>query len=216
MRKINKHLKQIALILTGLPVLKAFYSLLSSPTFLALRKVMVWLSILLTVVTVTTQMEPLADINNLLLTSLASLQVIGHFYSEKIYLFLIRFFMKRVDNPQAILDIVDKSLVNEELIFKNTNELHEYLKKNPDKRLLLKEREGQIRAYLNSLTSLNLENNTLVTNNYNPDKPWYDLERYTEEPEEEKKWYQKYAKYLLVGAIFLTIGGLTYYYRDNL
>lgn len=44
--------------------------------------------------------------------------------------------MKRVENPKAILDLIDSNMIHDQLTFKNTSELHEYLRKNPDKRLL--------------------------------------------------------------------------------
>lgn len=143
-RLINRLFKIIALFPTPLSrtlcaergVVKGMYKLSQNPTFLTVRKTLVWLSLVLTIITVCTSMEPLTDLNNIFVTSLASLNLLLTFYSERIYLFLINFLMRRVENPAKIIEMIEENYVRTELVFHNRVEMEEYLRNNPEKRLL--------------------------------------------------------------------------------
>src|SRR6201996_7960886 len=202
-RLIQKLFKIIAMF----PIIKELYNLSTNPTFLALRKALVWLSIALTILTVTTSMEPLTDINNLLITSLASLNLILYYYSERLYLF--NFLMRRVENPAKIIEMLEENYVETELVFSDRAEMVEYLKNNPEKRLLLRGDSAGIKAH-----------SSLLQNSYDSSKPWYDPDRYLGKPVEKKPepegFIGKYRNYLIAGLVVLALGGLGYYYSSDL
>ena len=111
-------------------------------------------------------MEPLTDLNNLIITSLASLNMILYYYSERIYLFLINFLIRRVDNPAKIIEMIDESFVRTELQFSDYSEMEEYLRNNPEKRLLLRGEKVGLQGQ-----------SSYVQNSFDASKPWYDPDR---------------------------------------
>lgn len=54
--------------------------------------------------------------------------------------------MHRVDNPAKIIEMLEENYVQTELIFSDRAEMVEYLKNNPEKRLLLRGEGSGIRA----------------------------------------------------------------------
>jgi len=63
----------------------------------------VYLSLILTLITIFTDMEPISNIHNILLASYATASTLSYFYMDRINLWLLGILIKKLDNPDEIL-----------------------------------------------------------------------------------------------------------------
>lgn len=175
------------LIIASIPLLKSLLDLASNRTFLAVRRVLVWISIFLSIITVSTSLEPLNDISNMFLASIASFQIISMYYAERIYLWLLKFLVNRIDNPEGVLEAVEQRYFKHKLEFTSEKELSTWLRNHPDHRVIPR----------SPLSAENLHTASIVE----------------VENSEESGYLKK--EYLLYGLVALTVLAL-FYYRNEI
>ena len=120
MSKILKHSKAILAVVASLPLISAIIKFILSPTFNQIKKVMVYLSIILTLITIFTDVAPATSLSNFILAYMAVLQYVGSSIFDKLYLSLIGFLARRVDNPEGLIRLLDDNLIERRVVFKDT------------------------------------------------------------------------------------------------
>lgn len=68
--------------------------------------------------------------------SLASLQIVSYTYAERIYLWLLRVLINRLDNPEGVLEAVEQRYFKKIGDFNTHADLEKWLKSNPDSRVI--------------------------------------------------------------------------------
>ena len=155
----------------GILFLKDIHKLSKNPAFLLTKKVLVYLCLILSLITIFTELEPLNDIHNLYLAVYGSASILSYAYLDKFNTWLLNFLIKRIDSPDEVFKMVEKKFESREKQFKSFGDMIKFLEDNPNKRVIWK------RESVDSNTKIY----HYLKENFNTERPWWDLRRYFEE-----------------------------------
>ena len=214
MKSLSKLFKIIFTIFSGLPLFKVIYIISKKPAFLFTKKVLAYLCLILSLITIFTELEPLNDIHHTILAVYGSASILSYAYFDKFYFWLLSFLIKKVDNPDEVIKILEMKFENREKQFKSFGDMIKFLEENPNKRIIWK-RESEESSTVKIFHYLK--------ENYNPERPWWDLRRYTEpEPiqvnedvqiqEPEKGFFDKYKNEIIISVSAIAASILLYWY----
>ena len=173
------------------------------------------LCIILSLITLVTDLEPFDNIHNMFLAVYGSASIISYAYFDKFYFWLLAFLIKKVDQPDEVIKIIEKKFENREMVFKSFGDMIKFLEENPNKRIIWK-RESEESSTVKIFHYLK--------ENYNPKRPWWDLGRYFEdEPapqlenegeviEEKENFWSSNKKYLIGGLLGIATAILVFMY----
>ena len=106
MKSLSKLFKIFFTIFSVLPLFKVIYNISKNPAFLLIKKLLSYLCLILSLITIFTELEPLNDIHDTFLAVYGSATIISYAYFDKFYFWLLSFLIKKFDKPDEIIKII--------------------------------------------------------------------------------------------------------------